>query len=57
MVRALLVKNNKIKSLKKFGIFCVFCVLDLIHFPLNLRNTETVKILMCVNEQKPEPHS
>jgi len=32
-------------------------VLDLIHFPFNLRNTKTIKILMCENEQKPELES
>jgi len=46
MVTALLVKNYKIKLLKIFGIFSYFCVLDLIHFPFNLRRTKTIEILM-----------
>jgi len=57
MLRAqLLLKNYPIKLLKKiWRMFLVMCRLfDLIHFPFNLRHTKTIKILMCVNEQKPE---
>jgi len=50
-------KTTRSNYSKGFGIFSEFCVLDLIHFPLNLRNTETIKILLCENEQKPKPHS
>jgi len=35
-----------------FGTFSYFCVLDMIHFPLSLRNTETAKILMCVCKRR-----
>jgi len=58
MVRPLLVKKTtRLNYSKVFGILSWFCVLDLINFPLNLRNTEKIKILMCENERKPEPPS
>jgi len=50
-------KNTRLNYSMGFGIFSWFCVLDLIHFPLNLSNNKTIKIIMCENEQKPEPHS
>jgi len=53
MVRALLVKNCQYS--KTFGIISLFCVLDLIHFPFNLRHTKYLKIFICENEQNPEP--
>jgi len=50
MARLLLVKKTtRLNYSKRFGTFSWFCVLDLIYFPLNLRNTETSKILMCEN--------
>jgi len=54
MVTALLVTNYQIKLLKIFDIFPWFCVCYFINFPLNLRHTKTIKILMCENECKPE---
>jgi len=52
MVRPLLVKKTtRLNYSKGFGMFSLFCALELVHFPLNLRNTETIKILMCENEQ------
>jgi len=55
MVTVLLVKDYQIKLLKKVWYIFLLCVLDLIHFPFKLRHTKTIKILMCENEQKPEP--
>jgi len=50
-------KNYQIKLLQRaWHIFLVLCT-RFNSFSTEVRNTETIKILMCENEQKPEPHS
>jgi len=48
-------ETTKFNYSKRFGIFSDFCVFDLIYFLFNLVHTKTIKLLMCENEQKPEP--
>jgi len=50
-------KTIRLDYSTRFGIFSWFCVLDLVHFPFNLKHTKTIEISMCENEQKPELES
>jgi len=52
MVKVLHVKITRFTQM--LCIFSQVCVLDIMHFPFNLRHTKTIEILMCKNKQKPE---
>jgi len=43
MVKELLAKNTRLNYSKMFNIFSLFCPLDIMNLPFNLRHTKTTE--------------